>query len=228
MVENEQKQAERLDGVVGRLLKGRQPRVGPADAGQRHVILAATQLAGVKKGYPRMSARFRRRLARQLARQQQEPTESSRRAALVGGVSLAVGGVAGALAASRLMPSTHPAAPNYGGRTTLEPAASSAVWVDTGLVAEQLREGIGYRVNAGSVRAFVVNYEGKLLGLSAICTHLPCELHWQAQQGNLSCPCHDQSFSIEGVSLNSAYPLPPLPMVNVRVREGKVEVLGTH
>lgn len=232
MLDPEEQSAERLDSLVGELMRGKRPGVTPTDASERQAILTAARLAAAREGYPRMSPRFRRRLAQQL--QQGAPASwLSRRAALVGGAGLAVGALAGAVAARIGLPDSSDAPPPAPGpshpvRGTIQPRPELARWVDSGLTLSDLKEeGVPHRVKAGAIGAFVVRYKGQVLALSAFCTHLPCELEWQRQAGNLLCPCHNRAFSVEGTSLDPYYPLPPLPMVRVRVRDGRIEVYGT-
>lgn len=40
-------------------------------------------------------------------------------------------------------------------------------------------------------------------------------------------PCHGARFGTDGRSLTAGYRLPPLPRVQVRIEEGRMEVLGT-
>jgi Rieske Fe-S protein len=63
--------------------------------------------------------------------------------------------------------------------------------------------------------------------MSSVCTHLPCELSWRAKDHVLNCPCHNQNFDSDGLSLAEGYKLPPLPLVKTRLTDGRVEVLGT-
>lgn len=86
-------------------------------------------------------------------------------------------------------------------------------------------DGVPYRVSAGAVDAFVVRRGRQLVAMSAYCTHLPCALVWQANEG-LVCPCHGQRFNLGGEPIGG-WPLPPLPLVGVRISGGRVEVLGT-
>jgi nitrite reductase/ring-hydroxylating ferredoxin subunit len=228
----EEQAAERLDRLVDELLRGRRPDVAPTDGAERQTILAAARLAAAREANPRMSARFRRRLARRLG--QGEPASwLSRRAALAGGLGLAMGALGGAVAARIGLigdrDDSPPASPpTFAARDTLEPSPELARWVDSGLTLEDLKEeGVPHRVKAGSIGAYVMSYQGRVLAMSAFCTHLPCELKWQQQAGTLLCPCHNRVFSLQGTSLDPNYPLPPLPMVRVRVHDGRIEVYGT-
>ena len=80
-------------------------------------------------------------------------------------------------------------------------------------------------VKAGAVGAFVTRNGDSVSAVSSICSDLPCELWWNSSQHSLVCPCHNRTFTAEGSSIGT-YKLPSLDVVQVRVREGRVEVLG--
>lgn len=230
----EQRTADRVDRLASDVLAGRHLKATPSDAGEREAIRVAARLAGSRDGYPRMAPAFRRRLTR-LLEKRETPSWMDRRSALVAGLGLAVGAVAGILveqttglgarrdptpgtATNRLDPT----------RGMLEPARDLGRWIDTGLKIEDLKENEPHRVSAGSIGAFLVRSGGTVLAMSSYCTHLPCELSWLADRHVLNCPCHNQVFDLTGQSLREGYPLPALPLVRVRVRtDGHVEVLGT-
>ncbi|HSR25207.1 MAG TPA: Rieske 2Fe-2S domain-containing protein, partial [Candidatus Eisenbacteria bacterium] len=97
-----------------------------------------------------------------------------------------------------------------------------------GIRLADLAEGVPRRVTAGAVGAFLVRRGDQVFAMSSYCTHLPCELVWQADRKLLNCPCHNLAFDVDGQSMREGYPLPALPFVKVRVRnDGRVEVLGT-
>ena len=61
---------------------------------------------------------------------------------------------------------------------------------------------------AGEVRAFTLPdgtpavlaapAAGKLIALSAVCTHAGCEVAWRADEHDFHCPCHNSKFTMEG------------------------------
>jgi nitrite reductase/ring-hydroxylating ferredoxin subunit len=220
--------SKRLDDIVSGLLQGRRLRIGPRDAADRKAIIAAVQLAAAREGYPRMSPAFRRRLAETLG---ETPREGwvSRRTALVGGLGAAAGAIAG-LGASRLGglvapgPAREPA-PATGFRSAVVDPRPGR-WVDVAALAD-LPEGQGFRVQAGAVGAYLFRSGSNVTAVSAICSHLPCELDWVSARGVLNCPCHNAAFKPSGESLSPNYPLPSLAAVQVRVVSGRVEVMGT-
>lgn len=218
----EDQAAERIDRIVGDLLRGRSPRIGPTDAEDRETILVAAELAGARERYPRMAPAFKRKLAKAIHRQERESGWLSRRTALTGGVGLVLGAAAGGVAARLGVLAASPQ------RETIQPRPQLARWVDTGLVLADLEEGEPRRVQAGSVPAFVLLRGNEVTAMSAICTHLPCELAWRAQSRDLVCPCHGLAFNLEGEAQRATHPLPQLPLVQVRVvDDNRIEVLGT-
>ena len=238
--QDEERAAERLDKLVGEMLAGRHLKATPSDAADREAIRMAARLAGARERYPAMSPAFRRRLSRLL--QRDEPaTWMTRRAALVGGLGVAAGAV-GATVLERLggragaglvpQPAQHSTGPSptpapAPARATIDPRPEVARWLDTGILFQEMQEGEPRRVTAGSVGAFVFRKGDKVLAMSAYCTHFPCELVWQGRDHVLNCPCHNQLFDADGLSLAEGYKLPPLPLVKTRIVNGRVEVLGT-
>src|SRR5438093_4471859 len=146
--------ADRLDRLVTDLLKGRRLKAGPRDASERKAIFAAVQLAAAREGYPRMSPALRRRLAAAFG-QEQPQRWISRRTALLGGLSAALGALAGAGLSRAGQPALQPvvARPSYPQPTTIiEPRPGR--WVDVAALAE-LPENQGFRVRPGSIRAYL-------------------------------------------------------------------------
>jgi Rieske Fe-S protein len=236
--QDEDRAAERLDRLVEEVLAGGRLKATPSDASDHEAILAVAGLAGAREPYPRMSPSFKRRL-QGLLQGPPEPPMMSRRAALVAGLGVAVGGLTGAVAERLVRPMGLPApqsaakavqAPLVPGEeipAVINPLPATQKWWDTGIRAEDLVENVPVRVSAGSVGAFIVRRGNTIVGVSAYCSHLPCELEWQPNQHVLNCPCHNSAFNLSGVSLSTVYKWPTLPAVNVRVNNGAVEVLGT-
>jgi cytochrome b6-f complex iron-sulfur subunit len=210
----------RVDKIVSDLLRDRRLNLGAGDAEEKSAIAAAARLAAARQSPRRMSPAFRKRLGRLL---EEAPGEGwiTRRAALVAGLGLAAGAATGGLIGRALEPA-HVAAAGAG---PIDPVGGR--WVDVAALSD-LVEGQGKRVTAGSVGAFVFRAGDKVSAVSSICSHLPCELWWNGGAGHLDCPCHPASFTPDGRSTDTTYPLPPLNTVRVRVTSaGRVEVLGT-
>jgi nitrite reductase/ring-hydroxylating ferredoxin subunit len=216
------KPENRVDKIVSDLLRGRRLKLRGGDAEEKAAITAAARLVAAKQGPQRMNPAFRKRLERAL---ELAPTEPwlTRRAALVAGFGLAAGAVTGGLLGRAMEPAA--VATRDAGGDPINPIPGR--WVDVAAISD-LVEGQGKRVTAGSVSAFLFRRGESVTAVSSICSHLPCELWWNRGQGLLDCPCHPASFTPEGKSTDTAYPLPALNTVHVRVTPaGRVEVLGT-
>ncbi|HKW59916.1 MAG TPA: Rieske 2Fe-2S domain-containing protein, partial [Candidatus Dormibacteraeota bacterium] len=101
-----------------------------------------------------------------------------------------------------------------------------AVWTDVGSINDMV-EGQGKRVVAGGVSAFVFRRGQEVTAVSAVCSHLPCDLAWDNNEAHLVCSCHPARFTADGQAMGS-YGLSPLNRVHVRVTAaGRIEVMGT-
>jgi nitrite reductase/ring-hydroxylating ferredoxin subunit len=215
------KPENRLEKIVSDLLGGRRLKLRGGDGEEKAAITTAARLAGTRQGPQRMSPAFRKRLAMTL---EQTPREGSmtRRMALVAGLGLAAGAATGGLLGRSTQPQT--VASSAGG-AAINPRPGR--WVDVAALSD-LVEGQGHRVTAGAVGAFLFRRGDTVTGVSSICSHLPCELWWNANDTALACPCHPASFTSGGQPTQRDYHLPALNTVHVRVTAaGRVEVLGT-
>jgi nitrite reductase/ring-hydroxylating ferredoxin subunit len=213
----------RVDKIVSDLLRGRRLKLRGGDSEEKAAITAAARLIAARQGIQRMHPAFRKRLEQALESSPGEPW-LTRRAALVAGFGLAAGAVTGGLL-GRVMEPGAVAVRSPGGGDPINPIGGR--WVDVAAMSD-LVEGQGMHVTAGSVSAFVFRRGDSVTGVSSICSHLPCELWWNGGHGLLDCPCHPVSFTPDGKSTSTQYPLPALNTVYVRVTPaGRVEVLGT-
>jgi len=212
------KPENRIEQIVADLLRGKRLRLRGGDADEKAAITAAARLTGMRQGPQRMHPAFRKRLERTL---EQAPPEGwiTRRAALVAGFGLAAGAATGAYLARAMEARPAPAAVE-----TIEPM--NARWVDVAAM-DELVEGQAKRVAAGGIGAYVFREGDTVNAVSSVCSHLPCELAWEAPSSQLSCPCHPAKFTPDGQPVGN-YGLHALNPVHVRVTpEGRVEVLGT-
>jgi quinol---cytochrome c reductase iron-sulfur subunit, bacillus type len=213
------KPEDRLERIVNDLLKGRRLKLRGGDAEDKDAITTAARLAGTRQGPQRMQSAFRKQLAEKLARTPQEGWVT-RRAALVAGLGLAAGAAGGILLGRNDGVET-----SAGGGVAIDPV--NGRWVDVAAMSD-LVEGQGKHVVAGSVSAFVFRRGDSVSAVSAICSHLPCELWWDKRAAVLQCPCHPVSFAADGRP-GDGYHMPSLSKVHVRVTSaGRVEVLGTE
>jgi nitrite reductase/ring-hydroxylating ferredoxin subunit len=214
------KPEDRVDKIVSDLLRGRRLKLRGGDGEEKEAITSAARLAGSRTGPQRMRPEFRKRLAQVL---KQAPREDllTRRNALVAGLGLAAGAIAGTVIGRTLEPRAGPLAVG----DVINPR--NGRWIDVAALS-QLVDGQGRRVTAGSIGAYLFRHGDSVSAVSSICSHLPCELQWDGSGGLLACPCHPATFTSAGVSTDDTYPLPSLKTLRVRVTPaGRVEVFGT-
>jgi len=209
----------RVDRIVGSLLRGRRLKLRGGDAEEKEAIVMAARLAAARQGPQRMSPAFRQRLVKQLGASPPE-TWMTRRAALVAGLGVVAGAVGGGLLGRSL---------DGGGSQTSATAGhvvqpTNGRWIDVGALAD-FAPGQARMVRAGAVGAFVTRDGDSVSAVSSICSDLPCELWWDASQHALVCPCHNRTFTADGSSIG-VYKLRSLDVVQARVLDGRVEVLG--
>jgi cytochrome b6-f complex iron-sulfur subunit len=75
----------------------------------------------------------------------------------------------------------------------------------------------------GSAPAILVNTsEGKLMALSAVCTHLTCTVRFDADTETLFCPCHNGRFDLGGNVLSGP---PPRPLETFAVEVSGADII---
>ena len=78
----------------------------------------------------------------------------------------------------------------------------------------------------GSAPAVLINTaEGKLVALSAICTHLTCTVRYDGETGTLFCPCHNGRFDLNGNVLSGP---PPRPLETYAVEISGPDIIVTR
>lgn len=81
-----------------------------------------------------------------------------------------------------------------------------------GAVAD-LPAGSSKTVRFGRYPALVIHTEAGLRAYSAVCTHFACLVKWEAERGEIICPCHDGFFdAIDGSVLSGPPPSGLLPL----------------
>jgi nitrite reductase/ring-hydroxylating ferredoxin subunit len=213
------KRENRVERIVSDLMRGRRLKLRGGDAEEKEAIIMAARLAAARQGPQRMSPAFRQQLARRLESAAPEGW-LTRRAALVAGLGVAAGAVGGGILGRGLQAGQAPVASS----SVVKPVGGH--WFDVGAL-EDFTPGQARQVKAGAVGAFVMRQGDDVSAVSSICSDLPCELWWDNSHALLSCPCHNQTFTAQGKSTNTVYPLPSLDVVLVRVTsDRRVEVLG--
>ena len=67
---------------------------------------------------------------------------------------------------------------------------------------------------------------GKIIAMSAACTHMGCIVQWQGAGRKFVCPCHNRQFTEYGKIDNAGpgYYVYPLPRLETKVVDGKIYV----
>jgi Rieske Fe-S protein len=167
---------------------------------------------------------LRARLARE-ASAPESPTVT-RRSLLATAGAVAAGAVAAGAAGAAIDRAAFAPGPARPSRTAgvLDPA--DGVWTAVTTDAA-VTSGATQRFEEGGVIGYVSSSGNDVVAVSAACTHQGCILAHNAAAGRLDCPCHRTAFGTDGRLLFSQLASPPAPLtrLQVRSRDGNVEVL---
>jgi Rieske Fe-S protein len=97
-------------------------------------------------------------------------------------------------------------------------------------VADRLEPGqaAAFRYPGADDRALAIRLpDGRLVGWSAVCTHLSCAVLWRQEDSLLECPCHDGVFDPATGGSWPARPPRPLPRVELREDNDGIWAVGT-
>jgi len=116
--------------------------------------------------------------------------------------------------------------------------ALAALWLPAGTAASEpgrARDVLVGRLAdlpSGAVKAakfhgmpiLVLNVDGEIEALSAICTHEGCTVTWDEEQKLILCACHGGEYDRQGKVLAGP---PPAPLIQlpVRVEDGRIYVV---
>jgi Rieske Fe-S protein len=81
---------------------------------------------------------------------------------------------------------------------------------------------IGYVVRADEDAP--VEDRGKIIAMSAACTHMGCIVQWKGSDRKYHCPCHEWQFTEYGKLESSRGYSNPLPRLETKVEDGKIYV----
>jgi nitrite reductase/ring-hydroxylating ferredoxin subunit len=218
--------ADRLARVVDALLHERRPPRFPAEQDEAGALYAAAALKAARPGVDLPSAAFVAGLERKLGAEMVRGTAApgrgrrlSRRALLQVGGASAAAAVAGIVVDRAVFQQGAQRDPSAG-PTSLVP--KNGQWVPIVSLAT-LGAGQAVRFSSGGVEGFVVNIDGHIQAMSAVCTHMGCILRINLAAKRLDCPCHGASFDLHGAPLDGGY-LDSLPRLASRVRGDSIEV----
>jgi cytochrome b6-f complex iron-sulfur subunit len=215
------RRSRRVGRWVDDLLHDRSPRRQRGANEDADALAAAIEMRSASPDAglpdPHFIEALRQRLARETQGEVGPASRLSRRTLLASGGLAAATAAAGLVVGERLASTPTP-------QLQLVPDAGN--WVAVARFAD-LPEGSAMPFDTGSVRGFIVNRGGQIAALSGICTHLGCLLRLNPGAKRLDCPCHTTAFAFDGSVLFKNMPgsLLPLPRLNSRIRDGRIEVL---
>jgi cytochrome b6-f complex iron-sulfur subunit len=217
---------EQLDKHVEDLLQDRRPERTPlGDEAALRARQTAAMLRAAKPGAGLPSKEFLERMqssihdwvGEQSARPQPRARPSRRSLLLTGAAGIAAG-VAAVVGIDRLGKSSLPVPPP--GQQLVE----NGSWKAVKAVAD-LPEGTPIAFRSGAIEGFLIRRGQDVTGLSAVCTHMGCILNYSKFRDQFECPCHGASFKTSGQPTDKYdTPLPRLPVLQVRIQRGQVEV----
>jgi Rieske Fe-S protein len=106
----------------------------------------------------------------------------------------------------------------------LFPRASTAATVPIELALADVPVGGTRQVEYAGAPTLVMRSEDSVLALSLICTHLGCQVKWDAGKRQFRCPCHDGMFDEFGAVIAGP---PPLPLERLAVKtQGDQIIVG--
>lgn len=209
---------ERLDRALEALRAGRSPRSEAAglEPDEQRMLRFAQMLRGSAGDEP--DAEFVESLHGRLF---PDRRRVSRRSAFLGGLGAMAAGVLGGLGLDRLV--------TRGPKPTVETAlvGKNGRWIAAAR-ADDLPHGAIKAFTAGHVQGFLINTRGDIRAISRICTHMGCRLDFERDEQALVCPCHGAEFALSGEARYGpggyGIPLPPLPRIATRQKDGVIEV----
>lgn len=219
--------SRRVSVFVEALRRNRRPgrfRARPEEAEEmRAAIAVASGRAGAMVPDPDFVNQLHHRLAAHLDGAAADgPAANVSRRMVIGGIgAAAAAAVAGAVVDRSMLHSTE--IPEVA--TSQELVPDEGTWTPV-VAANQVLPGQVVRFTTVSTVGFLVNDAGRVSAISGVCTHQGCLLRHNAAQGRIDCPCHRASFSLTGESLRHQFPqpLPALPHIRVRERDGQIEI----
>ncbi len=220
----------RLDAALDDLVHERRPAPADLSAREAREQMLAAQLRLAREGVEEPTPAFLAALEAEVGRATIEAgTARPRRglglsrgsflrtvATLAGGAGLGVAGVEGAAVLQQ------PLRP----QALIEDGAGR--WYPVAAVGEVAPGGVK-PFSAGGVMGFLLNSDGRLHAVSAICTHMGCRLKpTDPARGavELYCLCHGSRFNSRGAVLRGLAPS-ALPAITLREVNGHIYALGT-
>jgi nitrite reductase/ring-hydroxylating ferredoxin subunit len=91
---------------------------------------------------------------------------------------------------------------------------------------DELPAGESKTISYGRYPALVINTPDGLHAFSAVCTHFACIVKWNAEKGQIYCPCHDGYFDPLDGHVLSGPPPTGLTAIPVNVVNNEIFIGG--
>ncbi|MBV8195558.1 MAG: Rieske 2Fe-2S domain-containing protein [Candidatus Dormibacteraeota bacterium] len=209
----------RLQRFIDAIVRDRRPRRGDAGDDVDAMRLAA-RLHAAHPGSADPQPEFTDVLARRLRQDagDHEVAHPTRRRVLAAAGLAAAAGVGAGFGVEQLRQALTPPS-----QPTVTP--DDGTWVPIAAVAD-MRLGTLYHFSANGIEGFLMNADGRLSAVSAVCTDQGCLLLADKSGTQLNCPCHYAQFRLDGTPKPDAYhKVTPLPVIQVRTNGSDVEAL---
>ncbi|MFN2583106.1 MAG: ubiquinol-cytochrome c reductase iron-sulfur subunit [Candidatus Dormibacteria bacterium] len=207
----------RLRRFIEAIVRDRKPRRGAAGDDIDAMRLAA-RLHAAHPGSGEPTPEFIDDLARRMRQHESDrrvPLPQRRRLLTAAGMAAAAGVGAGFGIEHMRDALSAPSQP------TVTP--TDGMWTPVAQVSD-MRLGMIKRFSVNGVDGFLLNTNGRLTALSAVCTDMGCILQQDRSGGYLNCPCHYAQFELDGTPKTGAYhKVTPLPVIQVRTNGENVE-----
>ena len=222
----------RVTAFIEALLGNRRPRPFEPDAEDTEAMRAAIELRAAQPGATLPRTEFVADLHQQLAQalgDDSTPLDElagrrfSRRRLFEGLTVAAAAAAAGIIIDRDVLNSG--GSPSPSSSRTLAPTHGN--WQPVAFKTTVGAGDVAHFTTASTV-GFVVNDGRRLSAISGVCTHQGCLLRHNPARRRLECPCHRAAFSLTGEVLYQTFPEPlaPLPRLQVRERNGQIEVFA--
>jgi nitrite reductase/ring-hydroxylating ferredoxin subunit len=210
--------------AVDALLGDRRPNWASVDA-EADTLGVAITLSAARPGAalvrPRFVADLRHRLADELCGAEHTGSHGALdRRRLLRSAGVAAAAAVGGAVVDRV--GSHATRPSPAKANVADGGAWQAV-----ATASELRQlGVVRFATPATVGFLVRDSRGVVRAVSGVCTHQGCLLAYDEGDQELVCPCHRATFALTGEvrAHDVAAPLPPLPALPVRERDGRIEV----